>query len=496
MNKNSKFSKIKPILWVIIALFTVQCFSQSEEKSAERNSNFYYLKKLNSVFDFVQQNYVDDIDPKVLYEGAIKGLMNAFNDPYTSYLDTSTIRDLADTTQGKFGGVGLSITKAVENTAEKPAYVEVASPIENSPGFLAGIEAGDYLTKIGGEDTSTLTMEEVLDRLRGEVGTTVNVTVLRGKALTFSVDLTRALIEVPTIKFGLIKESKKGSPIGYVRIIQFTPETPVRFQEALDFFTENNYKKLIVDVRDNPGGLITSVVEVANKFIESGPIVSTKSRLSYENVVYNAKAEKKKVYDIPVVVLINHGSASASEILSGALKDNHIALLVGKNTYGKGSVQQVIPLTDSEELKLTMARYYTPSDTNIDKVGISPDLEVGYSDLTEEEEAAYAKMIKDGVLESYTEGKTNIDEEEVTREAEELQKEYALDIRLLKRLVRVKANKTQVVNQLYDFDYDIQLKKAVEVLNSATKEEFNDMLQKAKTLKEAQELKGSIVKSE
>lgn len=477
--------RAKLVFVVIFALFISQCFAQSEA-TGERENNFYYLKKLNSVFDFVQQNYVDDIDPKILYEGAMKGLMNAFNDPYTSYLDTDTIRDLSDTTSGKFGGVGLTITKPVESTPEKPAYVEVASPIEDSPGARAGIMAGDFLTQIDGKDTLEMTMQDVLDALRGEVGTDVPVRVLRGKSMEFDVVLTRALIEVPTVKYGYVKESSMGG-VAYMRLIQFTPETPIRVQEALDYFSENGYKSLIIDVRDNPGGLITSAVEVANKFIDSGPIVSTKSRLSYENNVYNALAYKAVVKDVPIVVLINHGAASASEILSGALKDYHKAYLIGKRTYGKGSVQQVIPLAKTEEIKITMARYYTPSDTNIDKIGIPPDLDVGYPELSEEAEKSYVELMKSNEIDKYTNSHPNMSESQIASYAKSLSKSYGLDARLLRRLIRIRNNKAQAASSLYDYDYDIQLQKALEVLDNNTYESFTNLLANTKTLKELQD---------
>ena len=460
-----------------VSVFASQCFAQSSV-SDEKVSNFYYLKKLNSVFDLVQQYYVDEVDPKVLYEGAMKGLMNAFNDPYTSYLDADTIRDLSDTTKGKFGGVGLSISKAVESTPEKPAYVEVVSPIEDSPGERAGILAGDYLTEIAGKPTPEMTMQDVLNELRGEEGTPVTVTVLRGKNISFSVELVREMIEVPTVKYGMIQNT------GYLRIIQFTPETPARVQEAIDFFKKSSYANMIIDLRDNPGGLITSVVEIADKFIDEGPIVSTKSRIAFENSVFNAKKENTVVRDIPIVVLINRGSASASEILSGALKDNHLAYLVGKRTYGKGSVQQVIPLTESEEIKLTMARYYTPSDTNIDKIGIPPDLEAGYPDFTEDDEKAYLELIKSNAVDEYVEAHPGMGEAEIAACAAELKKTYNLDERLLRRLIRIKAVRTQS-NRLYDLDYDIQLNKALEVLNTTA--DFNKLVASTKTLHELQD---------
>ena len=461
-----------------ICIFSSQCFAQSSVND-DKVSNFLYLKRLSSVFDFVQQNYVDEVDPKVLYEGAMKGMMNALNDPYTSYLDADTMRDLSDTTTGKFGGVGLQITKAVESTVEKPAYVEVSSPIEDTPGAKAGILAGDLLIEIDGKPTPEMTMQDVLDHLRGEVGEAVNVTVRRGKNMTFTVELIRALIEVPTVKFGMIEKT------GYLRIIQFTPETPVRVQEALDSFAEKNFENMIIDLRDNPGGLITSVVEVADKFIDEGPIVSTKSRLHFENSVYNAKAEKTVVRNKPIVVLINHGSASASEILSGALKDNHLAYLVGERSYGKGSVQQVVPLSESEEIKMTMARYYTPSDTNIDKIGIPPDLEVKYPEFTEEAEKAYVELVKSNEIDDYVSAHADMTEDDIAEFALKLEKTYpALHQKLLRRLIRMRVQKTKT-GILYDLDYDIQLNKALEILRET--KNFKNLVASTKTLKELQE---------
>ena len=191
---------------LFIVVFTSQCFAESSTTN-ESLTRFQYLKKLYTIFDFVQKNYVDEVDAETLYEGAIKGLMQSLDDPYTSYLDPDTIRDLNDTTTGNFGGVGLSISKPTESKPGKPAYVEVASPIEDSPGAKAGILAGDYITAINGKPTTEMTMDDVLGHLRGEIGKPVTVTILRGKNLKFDVELIRALIEVPTVKYGMINET-------------------------------------------------------------------------------------------------------------------------------------------------------------------------------------------------------------------------------------------------------------------------------------------------
>ena len=474
-----KSTRLFAAFFVLVMFCTTQCFSQSSA-SDTKMSSFQYMKKLNSVFDYVQQNYVDELDPKLLYEGALKGMLDAIGDPYTLYLDEDYMRDLSDTTEGSFGGVGLSISKLNVSTPEKPAYVTVESPIEDTPGFRAGIQSGDLIIAIEDRATPEMSMNEVLGYLRGKIGEPVKVTIRRGNNMTFDVNMTRALIEVPTVKYGMIGKT------GYVRLIQFTPETPHRVQEALDSFAKAGYENLIIDLRDNPGGLITSVSEIADKFIDDGPIVTTKSRLLYENQVFNASKAKtvSSTKNIPIIVLINKGSASASEILSGALKDNHLALLVGERTYGKGSVQQVIPLSNIDGIKITMARYYTPSDTNIDKIGIPPDLEVLFPQLTEEDEKNYVALYEANEIETYVTSHKKMTEKDIEAYAKELNAKYHLEERLLRRLIRVQVQRTEPA-ALYDLDYDVQLTKALEIINS---NQYSKLMKTTETLKELQEI--------
>jgi len=464
-----------------LLLCASQCFAESSLENDSKITSFQYVKKLNQVFDFVQQNYVDEVDPKILYEGALKGMLDAIGDPHTLYLDADYMRDLSDTTSGSFGGVGLSISKATESTAAKPAYVEVASPIEDTPGAKAGIQAGDLISAIDGMPTPSMTMNEVLQHLRGEIGTPVTVTIMRGASMKFDVTLIRALIEVPTVKYGMIE----GTKIGYARLIQFTPDTALRLQDALDSFSKEGYTGLIIDLRDNPGGLITSAVDVADKFIDNGPIVSTKSRLLFENTQFSASQKNTTVnHDMPIVILINKGSASASEIVSGALKDYHLAYLVGERTYGKGSVQQVIPLSSTDGIKITMARYYTPSDMNIDKIGIPPDQEVkNLKEFTPEEEKLYVEMVNSEVINKAAETKPNMTEADIAIAAAKIAKDYPLDERLIRRLIRIQVQKTQPA-VLYDLDYDLQLNAAIKIVQN---QDFASLLQNTKTLRQLQE---------
>lgn len=470
------------LILAMVVIGASYCFAQVKAQNDSKASSFQYMRKINSVFDFVQQNYVDEIDPVVLYEGALKGMFEALGDPYSVYLDSDYMRDLTDTTEGSFGGVGLTISKPVESTPEKPAYVEVASPLEDSPGAKAGIRAGDLIVAVEGRPTSELTMNEVLGLLRGEVGTPVTITILRGTNMRFDVRLVRALIEVPTAKYGMIE----GTKIGYVRLIEFTPETPIRFQDALDSFEENGYKSLIIDLRDNPGGLINSVVDVADKFIDKGVIVSTKSRIAIENMEFKASKDKTTARkNIPIVVLINKGSASASEILSGALKDYKMAYLVGENTYGKGSVQQVRQLSDTDGFKLTMARYYTPSDVNIDKIGIPPDLEItNMESLTKEQEDNYVKLVEDRVIEKLVEDNPEMTEKQIAENAKVISNDTKIDARIIRKIIRNQV--TKYSTPLYDLDYDLQLNEAIKIVSDP---DFNTLLKKTKTLKQLQQEK-------
>ena len=468
---------------VCFLLAVSQCFSQSSADSELKLSSFQYIKRFNYVFDQILQNYVDELDPKILYEGALKGMMEAIGDPYTVYLDPDSMRDMNETTSGNFGGVGLTISKPTENTPEKPAYVEVASPVEDSPGAKAGIQSGDKIIAIEGEPTPSMTMNEVLLKLRGEIGAPVTITILRGANMKFDVTLVRALIEVPTVKYGMIE----GTSIGYVRLIQFTPETPIRLQDALDKFQANNYTGLIMDLRDNGGGLLNSGVSVADKFISEGPIVSTKSRIPTENQQFTATSSSTTVKkDIPVVVLINRGSASASEIVAGALKDYHRAYLVGERTYGKGSVQQIRYLTYnySEGFKYTTARYYTPSDINIDKIGIPPDLEISnLKKFTEDEEKKYIEMLNSNVITDLVEKNPNMSEADIALAAVKISKEYGFEERLVRRLIRVQVQRLQPA-ALYDLDWDLQLNEAIKIVE---KGDFANLVKNTKTLKQLQE---------
>lgn len=438
-----------------------------------------YASIFQSAFNFILENYVDVVDPKVLYEGAMQGMFAALGDPYSTFLTDKMMSDLSDTTTGRFGGIGLYISKPIADPKAPDArlFVEVVSPIEDTPGWRAGIMPGDRITHIDGEPTEPLTMDDVLKRLRGAPGTQVKITVLRGTNLVFDETITRAMIEVPTVKRAMLP-----GDTGYLRIIEFTPQTAPRVREALDWFKSKGYKNLVIDLRNNPGGLLQSVVQVADLFLQKGVIVSTKSRNRYENAVYSAKSDLQVPLETPIIVLINKGSASASEILAGALKDQKRAYLVGENSYGKGSVQQILPIGETG-FKLTMSRYYTPSDANIDKTGIAPDLEVAEPALTPAEEASLSDLIGRNVFAGFAESRPNATPAEIEIFVRGLRSAGSpVSERLLKKLIRNQLERTAIAPE-FDLEYDIQLKAALEVLSGG---QYLTLVAAAKSVRELQ----------
>jgi carboxyl-terminal processing protease len=467
MKKKEKitwFSVTAFILLVICVLvFAPGVFAQQADRTIPK-----YLTLFEQVFRFVHENYVDEVDPQTLFEGALKGLFESLDDPHSAYLTETDMQDLTDTTSGKFGGVGLYISKSEqkrESDGELPEdfspYVRVVAPIEDTPAAKSDIHAGDLITAIEGETTKDLTIDEVVDRLRGTPGTDVTVTLLRGREIELNVTLTRAIIEVPTAKHAMI-----GSDIGYVRIIQFTPLTAKKVEEAIEEFNRKSCSSLIIDVRNNPGGLLSSVVDVADLFLNGGVIVSTRSRIDSENSVFTANVSAKVPANKPAVLLIDKGSASASEILAGALKDQKRATLIGETTFGKGSVQQVKYIGEGG-FKLTMSRYYTPAGTNIDKIGIEPDVEIKEPELSDAEWESYEELLKNQTISEFVREKAPLSSREIESFVSRLKKEgNKLEERVLKRLIRNEINKTNDSPPVYDLEYDLALRKAVEMIRN------------------------------
>lgn len=430
-------------------------FGQSSSADQDR-----LLDMFEQVFRFVQNNYVDEVEAQELIEGALEGMFESLDDPHSAYLSMEEMRDLSDTTQGQFGGVGMYISKqSVPEDSREPAYVEVISPIESTPADRAGLQSGDLIVAIEGETTEDLSIDEVVARLRGRPGSDVAITIRRGESRSFDVSLTREIIEVPTVRHAMIPEN-----IGYIRIIQFTPYTDDRVLESIDEFAEDGYDSLIIDLRSNPGGLLPAVVDTADLFFSDGLVVGTRGRSPGENQRFTAEGGIEIPRDMPIVVLIDEGSASAAEILAGALKDRDRAYLIGETTYGKGSVQQVRRISTGG-FRLTMSRYYTPSGDYIDDNGIEPDLVVEDPELSDEDLDSLARIQEQGLIEEFVGENPSPTAADISDFIEQLRAEdITLSERRIRKLVRDEVNRANNVTEVYDLEFDVVLQRAVELL--------------------------------
>lgn len=453
-------------IWAGITIFLLAClltvlvsptvFAQSADETDRAFAIF------RQVFTFVQNNYVDEVDADTLLEGALQGLFDSLDDPHSAYLTESDMRAMRDRTTGEFGGVGMVISKQPNENADDPdggGYVEVVSPIEDTPAFRAGIHAGDVILDVGGESTADLPLDEVVDRIRGVPGTTVTVTIRRAGSAQFRVTLERAIIELPTVKEAMIDDD-----IAFLRITQFSPYTEERVREAIEFFETEGYESMIIDVRHNPGGLLSSVVDTADFFFSGGVIVGTEGRDPSENRVLRANSGQIVPDSIPIIVLVDEGSASASEILAGALKDRDRATIIGETTYGKGSVQQVRSIGDAG-FRLTMSRYYTPDRVFIDETGIEPDRVVQAPELSDAEVEDYAELREANLIGSYVQENPDPDESQINSLVDDLQDQgYELPVRVLRRMVRDELNRYHNRSIVYDLEYDVVLQEAVRMI--------------------------------
>ena len=441
---------------LVLLLVLVAVFIPGDAR-AQSTSTQEALAVFSQVFRFIENNYVDEIETQVLLEGALKGLLESLDDPHSAYLNELAVRDLDDTTSGKFGGVGMYISKQ-DGDEDDDLFIEIIAPIEDTPSDRIGIRAGDVILEIEGATTADMEIEEAVSALRGTPGSKVLVMIERG-SYTFPITITRAIIEVPTIRRALIPEYGAG----YIRIIQFTPFTAERVRDALVYFKENNYESLIVDIRQNPGGLLSSSIEVADIFLADGLIVGTSGRGGANNEEFFAESAVGLPADQQVIVLIDKGSASASEIFAAALKDNGRALIIGQTSYGKGSVQQIRRIGDGG-IRLTMSRYYTPSGSNIDSVGVAPDVEVEDTVLTEEQTQDYTALLSSGHIIDFVGDRKSISQGEIDTFVAELEKESSLTHRYIQKLVRDEIDRVNNDRKVYDLEFDLVLQRALEFL--------------------------------
>ncbi len=346
------------------AIACVAPLTASSQESSSSSETYRQLNLFGDVFERVRSSYVEEVGDKQLIESAINGMLSSL-DPHSSYLDADNFEDMQVQTKGEFGGLGIEVT--MEN-----GVVKVVSPIDDTPAARAGIMPGDYITHIDGEPVVGLNLSDAVDKMRGPVDSEVELTVVRGKDEPFQVKLKRAVIKIQSVR------SRLEGDIAYVRITSFSEQTDLGLRTAVETLKKQSGGKLaglILDLRNNPGGLLDQAIAVSDDFIQQGEIVSTRGRDPKAGQRFNAEPGDI-TNGLPMVVLINSGSASASEIVAGALQDHHRAILLGTTSFGKGSVQTIIPLPGHGAIRLTTARYYTPSGRSIQGSGIVPDIEV------------------------------------------------------------------------------------------------------------------------
>lgn len=325
---------------------------------------FEYLNLFGEVFERVRNDYVEEVDDGEVIENAINGMLSSL-DPHSSYLNEKSFMEMQVQTKGEFGGLGIEVT--MEN-----GLVKVVSPIDDTPASKAGVQAGDYISHIDDEPVMGLTLSEAVEKMRGRKGSKIKITILReGAPEPIELTLTRDIIEIQSVKW------KEEGDVGYVRITSFSENTGKKIREALADLNKKipNMTGIVLDLRNNPGGLLDQAISVSDAFLNRGEIVSTRGREASDIRRYGA-TEGDLLHGLPMVVLVNAGSASASEIVAGALQDHKRAVIMGTKSFGKGSVQTVIPLPGHGAMRLTTSRYYTPSGRSIQAEGIMPDIEV------------------------------------------------------------------------------------------------------------------------
>ncbi|NNG03815.1 MAG: S41 family peptidase [Inquilinus sp.] len=360
----------------------------------DRADTYRQLDLFGEVFERVRAEYVEEVSDKELIEAAISGMLTSL-DPHSSFLNADSFRDMQVQTRGAFGGLGIEVT--MEN-----GLVRVVTPMDDTPAARAGLEAGDLISHLDGEPVLGLTLNDAVDRMRGKVGEDILLTILRGDEEPFDVTLTRAVINIQSVR------SRTEGNVGYIRVANFTEQTDTQVKKAIDAIADELGGDLIgfvLDLRNNPGGLLDQAVSVSDIFLKQGEIVSTRGRNEDLAQRFNAR-DDDLINGLPLVVLINGGSASASEIVAGALQDHGRAVLLGTQSFGKGSVQTIMSLGGQGAMRLTTARYYTPSGRSIQALGIAPDIEVQPARLEEIDVAGRREADLRGALSSEADAST------------------------------------------------------------------------------------------
>lgn len=409
-------------LFIGLTLYSTQATaSKQTEDSAE---TYRLLNLFGETLERTKMSYVEEVTDKKLIEAAINGMLTSL-DPHSSYLDADSFNYMNEQTRGKFGGLGIEVT--MDN-----GLVKVVSPIDDTPAAKAGIKAGDYITNIDGETVIGLNLNEAVSKLRGKIGTKVKLSIRRANSKPIEMTIKRQEIKIQSVKSEIKEDS-----VNYIRISSFTEDIDKTISDSIvqaKKKLKNKFLGIVIDVRNNPGGLLDQAIAVSDLFLDKGEIVSTRSRNESDTIKVMA-TEGDIAKGLPIVVIINEGSASASEILAGALQDHHRAIILGEKSFGKGSVQTVIPLGDYGAMRLTTARYYTPSGRSIQAKGIEPDIEVKPAKVEELE--SYALNISEAELNNALKNDSDTDSKQT--EKSKKSKEDLADYQLTRALDLVKA---------------------------------------------------------
>ena len=391
--------------YILIFLFVFNAPSSF----ADTKETYRQLSIFNEVYNRVKDQYVEELTDKELVEKALNGMLQAL-DPHSSYMNEEVYKEMQMDTSGTFGGLGIEITT-------DKGFIKIISPIDDTPADKAGIQAGDYITHLNGESVVDMNLKEAIDIMRGEVGTSITITIIRGAEEPFDVELVRDTIKMASVKHRVLNN------VGVLRVSTFNEQTTSGLKDSIKELEESDNPPIgyVLDLRNNPGGLLTESVSVSDLFLEQGEIVSIRGREKKDVQVFSAK-KGDLINKKPLVVLINEGSAAASEIVAGALQDHDRAVIMGMKSFGKGSVQTIVPI-DSGAIRLTIAKYYTPSGDSIQAVGIEPDVVVPRAELNIIDN--YFTFRESDYKDALDNETTNGDEEEATS-TDILEQDYQL----------------------------------------------------------------------
>ncbi|MDP8290051.1 MAG: S41 family peptidase [Candidatus Susulua stagnicola] len=375
--------KRRSIVFIVILAVIISSYQVGLSFGKDKDELYRELEIFAEGLVLIESKYVEEETAEDLIYGAMRGIALSL-DPYSQFLTPDDYKNLLVETEGKFGGLGIEITM-------KHGLLTIISPIEDTPAWKAGIEAGDIIIKIDGEMTKDITLNGAVKQLRGDPGTKVILTVVRDESRKVEdITIVRGIIKIKDIKRPMILEDG----VGYVKIGEFRESTSKDLSKALEKLDKEGLEALIIDVRNNPGGLLNSSIDISSKFLSNGEVVVSTDSRNEEKRIYRSEFFGKKYLNIPIVVLVNKGSASASEILAAALRENNRAVLIGETTFGKGSVQTILPLSDGSAMRLTTSKYYTPNGESIHEKGIEPDIIIPKENVEKTEEDVFEDLDK------------------------------------------------------------------------------------------------------